>query len=84
MEEHPEKCAAHFDVVMTKVVSLILGLAAIPTFGKKAVKYVILSAFVHFQLCLTHTLIELKLKEPPNQRLLRDLLLPTLLTVKGF
>ena len=40
LDQHPDKCAAHLDVVMTKVVSLILGLAAIPTFGKKAAKYV--------------------------------------------
>jgi hypothetical protein len=38
MDQHPEKCAPHIDLVMTKVVSLILGLAAIPTFGKKVPK----------------------------------------------
>jgi hypothetical protein len=38
LDEHPDKCGPHLDAVMTKVVSLILELDSIPTFGKKVPK----------------------------------------------
>jgi hypothetical protein len=37
-ESHPEKCNDYIEKVLKKIVSLILGLAVIPTFGKKVKK----------------------------------------------
>lgn len=39
LAEYPDKCEPHLELVIQKVVSLILALVAIPTFGKKAERY---------------------------------------------